>query len=706
MKKVKQVRHQFHFIFLILALGFLKPDGFSQTPDQSAVVCKSCPEYDLVITPEPFWKAVSSYHGPGGCKMFLVPVIPGYRYTFKTGCGDGAMAAYDTHLELYRYSDCAMVANDDNGCELNRSKIYWTDDSESYVILKVLGNGNSYGDFILAFIMAPPCVACPVYDYDITPVTTWTTHSESISADGCRIYRVNVVEGTTYIFKTGCGNGATASFDTYLELLNMDCQTIAGDDDGCEANHSKITWTSNTTGYVYLKVRGYNGTYFGNYTLAYIACSLPGHPGTIVGNTSPCFLSSQTYYVNNQPGMTFHWTFPIGWTVTSGGTTNSVTVTIGDTVPGNIQVYVSNECGSGPISSNIVTPVYYPEITSISGNVNPCLGTTEIYSVTYWPGITYNWTFPSGSNLTTGWGTHQVTVIIGSSGNVEVTPVSSCGTGPTVSLAVVQRSIPGTPGAITGIPSPCEGSSQVYSVPYVQAVQYNWSFPLGWLQTSGGNSNSVTVTVGSGSGNILVTASNGCGTSLSASILAVNPDALPPALVSPASMTIPGGQSFCWGASQVITLGNNGPFQVQAGGAVTFIAGQKIIMLPGVGVSQNGYLHAYITTGCQYCGSGGNIPAMPLETAGNFRPDQVVIKPSFTVYPNPTTGNFVLELKGDTETALIHVEIIGILGERMMSKEMTIEGKQEFSLANRPAGVYVIHVASGGKSETVKITKQ
>ena len=157
-------------IFLLMVFGFLKPDGFSQTPGQAAVFCKSCPDYDFVITPATYWKTFGSSHLTNECRMFFVPVIPGYRYTFKTGCGDGAFADYDTHLEIFRYSDCALIGDNDNSCELNRSKIYWTNESESYVILKVRGNGSSYGDFVLAYIMAPPCVTCPTYDYHITPV--------------------------------------------------------------------------------------------------------------------------------------------------------------------------------------------------------------------------------------------------------------------------------------------------------------------------------------------------------------------------------------------------------------------------------------------------------------------------------------------------------------------------------------------------------
>jgi len=71
--------------------------------------------------------------------------------------------------------------------------------------------------------------------------------------------------------------------------------------------------------------------------------------------------------------------------------------------------------------------------------------------------------------------------------------------------------LPAQPSAITGSISPCQGSSQSYSVTNVAGVSYAWSFPSGWTQNAGGTSNSVTVTVGAGSGNITVTPSNACG---------------------------------------------------------------------------------------------------------------------------------------------------------------------------------------------------
>ena len=69
--------------------------------------------------------------------------------------------------------------------------------------------------------------------------------------------------------------------------------------------------------------------------------------------------------------------------------------------------------------------------------------------------------------------------------------------------------VPAQPSAITGNDTVCEGSSQNYNVINVVGVSYTWAFPTGWVQTAGGNTNSITVTAGTGSGNIMVTPFNG-----------------------------------------------------------------------------------------------------------------------------------------------------------------------------------------------------
>ncbi len=135
--------------------------------------------------------------------------------------------------------------------------------------------------------------------------------------------------------------------------------------------------------------------------------------------------------------MTYNWTFPAGWVQTGGGTTNSITVTVG-AGSGFVRVTPSNSCGNGTQRTLgvIISPVP-AQPSTITGNNAPQEGFPETYSVTNVTGVTYNWTFPSGWVQTGGGTTNSVTVIVGSgSGNITVTPSNACGNGTPRNLAV------------------------------------------------------------------------------------------------------------------------------------------------------------------------------------------------------------------------------------------------------------------------------
>ncbi len=76
------------------------------------------------------------------------------------------------------------------------------------------------------------------------------------------------------------------------------------------------------------------------------------------------------------------------------------------------------------------------------------------------------------------------------------------------------------------------------------------------------------------------------------------------------------------------------------------------------------------------------------------------------IYPNPTTGNFILDLMGGVPAENITVDIYGIWGEKVLSKVLNGDRKHEFSLSDRPTGVYFIRIITGDKAETLKIIKQ
>lgn len=64
---------------------------------------------------------------------------------------------------------------------------------------------------------------------------------------------------------------------------------------------------------------------------------------------------------------------------------------------------------------------------------------------------------------------------------------------------------------IKGNKSPLKGALETYSVPNAEGVTFNWTFPEGWQQVSGNNSNSVTLKVGPNDGEINLTPSAICG---------------------------------------------------------------------------------------------------------------------------------------------------------------------------------------------------
>ena len=78
---------------------------------------------------------------------------------------------------------------------------------------------------------------------------------------------------------------------------------------------------------------------------------------------------------------------------------------------------------------------------------------------------------------------------------------------------------PALPSKITGQYSVCQSATGLtYSVENVAGMTYNWTLPLGWTKTAGGNTNAITVTAGSTGGVISVTATNTCGTSQAATL--------------------------------------------------------------------------------------------------------------------------------------------------------------------------------------------
>ncbi len=167
-----------------------------------------------------------------------------------------------------------------------------------------------------------------------------------------------------------------------------------------------------------------------------------------------------------------------------------------------------------------------PVTSAITGTVTLCAPVGGIlYSVTNVPGVTYNWSVPSGATITAGQGTNSITVSFTTpvADNISVTPINTCGTGPTTYFPVIVSSgIPAVP-VIKGLTNIGVSTSQVYSVSNAQPnVTYSWTITGAAAITSPGINSSATFPAGPSSYTITVNATNSCGTTSSTLAVATN----------------------------------------------------------------------------------------------------------------------------------------------------------------------------------------
>jgi hypothetical protein len=96
-------------------------------------------------------------------------------------------------------------------------------------------------------------------------------------------------------------------------------------------------------------------------------------------------------------------------------------------------------------------------------------------------------------------------------------------------------------------------------------------------------------------------------------------------------------------------------------------------------------------------------------TAGPTNPSQLVVvtpeepDPAFTVYPNPTENNFIIDLKnfGDAE---VNIEVFTSKGQLVL-KFRTREKLIDVNGMDLPAGIYLLRIRSEVMNKTVKVLK-
>jgi len=175
------------------------------------------------------------------------------------------------------------------------------------------------------------------------------------------------------------------------------------------------------------------------------------------------------------------------------------------------------------------------------------------------------------------------------------------------------------------------------------------------------------------------------------------------------NVTVYNGEIRCYDATQtIVTAGSGTTFIVQNGAVVYLIAGQNIIMLPGTHFMNGSYVHAYIDLTGEYCRNPKALVSINEEEAQSKEvPGASWIKENFfKVYPNPTTGQFTLELNDVAEFSTIKVEIFSLVGENIFIAELPAIRQYLLDLSAKQPGIYLIRVLQGGDVGVVKLIKQ
>jgi subtilisin-like proprotein convertase family protein len=353
------------------------------------------------------------------------------------------------------------------------------------------------------------------------------------------------------IDETYCITGLTGA-DTYNWILTpSNAGTVTGTDTCVVVN-----FDDTFSGTASLVVAGVNecGTGVFSTSLDIVVTPLPGQAGTPAGPDNLCQGAPDTDYTTaGDPASTsYTWTIvttPAGG-ATIAGTGSTATVTWDPNFVGTADITVtgSNSCGTGSSSAAYTVTVN----ATTPSVIDPLAGTvcaSGSYQLTATPaGGTFSGDDVDASGLFTpanGAGTYVILY----------TPTGGCSAPSTLSIVV--GDIPATPSTPLGISSQCQdgANTTVFVIPVNGADSYTWSVtPAGAFDNVTDNGNgSVTVDWTAnffGQAEFIVSATNGCGTSLFSGmhIITINPN--PVAQITPSGPYCVTDQCFQLSADQ------------------------------------------------------------------------------------------------------------------------------------------------------------
>jgi hypothetical protein len=414
-----------------------------------------------------------------------------------------------------------------------------------------------------------------------------------------------------------------------------------------------------------------------------------------------------TYYTESGHE-NYNWIVTPGGQILSGGTTADHSVTIKWNTAGIQQVSVNYErygCFAS-IPGLVQVQIYPPPAPVINGNGTQlgCQGTISTYSTQ--SGMSgYAWIVSPGGSIVAGGTVNSNTIGIqwNTTGpqwlSVNYSNAQGCSAAQPVvaNLTVIPRPVP----TISGPVSPGTGTPCQY-VTESGMTNYTWTVSPGGVISGGTMSNAITVTwTTTGSRYVKVNYFN------AAYCSAMTPSTLQITVI-PASLALQNivvtNQNRCYEASQIITVAGSGTtFQVQAGGAATMVAGQKVVYKTGTKVFPGGYMHGYISQDGLYCQALPVVFAKNEENKQTYPTDMEGSGNHFRLFPNPADDEITISSAGISFERIKMVEISDIHGHEVLKLLHDGDAPLKLTLPGLPPGLYLVRISSETHCEIIKL---
>lgn len=353
---------------------------------------------------------------------------------------------------------------------------------------------------------------------------------------------------------------------------------------------------------------------------------------------------------------------------------------------------VSNKTATVTVGALPISPA------SITGPVTACQNTTSEYNIAPVANATsYTWTFPAGATGTPS--ANTASVRFGAQGGViSVTPISSCGSGQTVSTTVTVEASTGLT-SITGDATGTCGDDKIYYTNNIPGTTYTWTVPLGSTITGGKGTSSISVKLGSTNGTVSVTTDivatgncSGAGSELSKAVT-INCTTAGPQIDGPKQVDANATATYSVPSNPGSTYTWTVPEGAQIIGSAT---GNSITV--AFGPTTNGNVTVVETKA-----NGTKLPVSSLGVS-NVLANLDAFAINYDMYPNPFANSSTIRVNTPGKEA-IHISIIDERG-LLVSEISGQYSNQSIELGNElNAGVYFVKLSMENKTEVVKLVK-